>query len=436
MASVLFTDIVGFSRNPLERQIMLLDHLQQIVRGTKEYQHAEKSGGLIKLPTGDGMALVFFHDPVAPVRCAIEIQNVLKEHPGLPLRTGIHTGPVFRQSDIKDNINVVGGGINIAQRVMDCGDAGHILVSRAVADVLEELLEWPRCIQDLGFFEVKHGVRLQIYNITRDGAGNPAPPSKMKAVQPVSPPTLTPAPPLPEPRRLLPIWAGLGVVVLAAGGWFAFNSTKAPDKAVQQVADKKGVQPVVAARGERPLLVRYYVEFARALKDNKFGPPMRFSGLAAEVDSGNGIRLVLSPAEQGYLYVLNQGAESTEEKPDVSIFFPSPRVRNGSARLMKDDQIRIPEREDAYLRFNSQKGIEKFWIVFSTEKIPELEKLKMYANENDLGAVKDPAEARAVPELLKKYPAEEEPKTDTANKLTELRSKGKVLVHLIEWQHY
>jgi hypothetical protein len=431
MASVLFTDIVGFSRNPLEKQIMLLDHLQQIVRGTKEYQQAEKTGGLIKLPTGDGMALVFFHDPVAPVRCAIEIQNVLKAHPGLPLRTGIHQGPIYRQSDIKDNINVVGGGINIAQRVMDCGDAGHILVSRAVADVLEELLEWPRCIKDLGFFEVKHGVQLQIYNITRDGAGNPEPPSKMKALRPAP----TPLPPAPK-RSLLPVWAGLGVAVLAVGGWFAFNSTKAPDKTVHQVEDKKGDRPVVAVPKERPVLVRYYVEFARALKDNKFAPPIRFSGLAAEVDSGNGIRLVLLPAEQGFLYVLNQGAESTEEKPDVNIFFPSPRVRGGSAHLMKDDQVRIPERDGAYLRFDSQKGTEKFWIVFSAEKIPELENLKMYANEKDLGAVKNLAEAMAVPELLKKYPAEEAPKTDNANKLTELRSKGKVLVHLIEWQHY
>ena len=214
MASVLFTDIVGFSRNSLEKQRMLLDHLQQIVRGTNEYQLAEKIGGLIKLPTGDGMALVFFHDPVAPVRCAVEIQNVLKAHPGLPLRTGIHTGPVYRQSDIKDNINVVGGGINIAQRVMDCGDAGHILVSRAVADVLEELDEWPPCVKDLGFVEVKHGLRIQIFNVTRDGAGNAELPGKCKAVLPM------PTPPPPVPRSKLPLWVGLGVVVLAAGGWF------------------------------------------------------------------------------------------------------------------------------------------------------------------------------------------------------------------------
>jgi len=428
MASVLFTDIVGFSRNTLEKQRMLLDHLQQIVRATNEYQQAEKSGGLIKLPTGDGMALVFFHDPVAPVRCAIEIQSALKAHPGLPLRTGIHTGPVYRQSDIKDNINVVGGGINIAQRVMDCGDAGHILVSRAVADVLEELDEWPACVKDLGFVEVKHGLRVQIFNVTRDGAGNAELPGKCKIVQ------LAPTPPPPVPRSKLLIWAGLGVVVLAAGGWFAFNSSKAPDKTVHQVEDKKRDGAVVAGSGEREQVLRYHVLLAKALKDGKFGKSRRLSGLTAQVDSGNGIQLVFSPGEPGYLYVLNEGAESTEKKPDVNSFFPSPKVRGGSSHLEKDDEVSIPEREGAYLKFDAQNGTEKTWIVYSTEKIAELENLKKYVNDQDRGEVKDLDEARGILESLRKYPAEEPPKT--MNNFTELRTKGKVLVHMIEWQHY
>jgi class 3 adenylate cyclase len=430
MASVLFTDIVGFSRNPLEKQLMLLEHLQQIVRGTGEYQRAEKSGTLIKLPTGDGMALVFFHDPVAPVRCAIEIQNVLKAHPGLPLRTGIHTGPIYRQSDIKDNINVVGGGINIAQRVMDCGDAGHILVSRSVADVLGELDEWPACMQDLGFFEVKHGVRLQIYNITRDGAGNPTPPSKLKAVQP------PPASPPPAPKKsLLPLWLGLGVAVLGAAGWLGFNRFSTGGTATG-VGEEKKPGGSGAATGERPRVVRYHVEFAKFLpKEKKFGKPTRLPGEAA-IESGNGIKLFLTPGEPGYLYVLNEAAESTQEKPDWSVFFPSPKVREGSSHLDSGDEISIPETEKDYLLFDSQKGTEKFWIVWSAERIPQLEDLKKYATEKYKGAVEDLNEARALPVLLKGFPQEEPPESDSVNKLTVLRSKGKVLVHLIKWQHY
>jgi len=423
MASVLFTDIVGFSRNPLEKQIGLLDHLQQIVRGTTEYQRAERAGTLIKLPTGDGMALVFFHDPVAPVRCAIEIQNVLKAHPALPLRTGVHTGPIYRQSDIKDNVNVVGGGINIAQRVMDCGDAGHILVSRAVAEVLEQLDEWPECVKDLGYVEVKHGVKIQIYNVTKDGAGNPELPGKIqKTLPPVS------APPAPLPKSLLPVWVGLGVVVLAGVAWLAIRAVPAP---ASSIAAKTGSTVTAPLRK-----LRYYVMLQKFRDDKPFGTPTRLPGLAAEVDSGNGIRLVVEAGEQGYLYVLNEAAESTADKPQFNIFFPSPLRRNGSSHLNKDDQIRIPDADKDYLRFDSQKGTEKCWIVFSAEEIPEFEKLKKWATMKDQGVVKDLDEARALPGQLQRYTAEDPPVTDTGNKLTELRGKGPVLVHLIQWEHY
>src|SRR6266853_68017 len=148
MAAVLFMDIVRFSLNPLEKQTELLRTLQTIVRATEQFGKAQAAGDLISLPTGDGMALAFFHDLVAPVKCAIEIQTALRGHPELPLRMGVHTGPIFRHSDIKDNINVVGGGINIAQRVMDCGDAGHILVSRPVAEVLEQMTDWAASLHD------------------------------------------------------------------------------------------------------------------------------------------------------------------------------------------------------------------------------------------------------------------------------------------------
>ena len=182
--------------------------------------------------------------------------------------------------------------------------------------------------------------------------------------------------------------------------------------------------------------LRYHVMFAKALGNNKgFGRPTRLPGEAA-IESGNGIKLVLDASEPGDLYVLNESAESTAEKPDFNIFFPSPKVRGGSAHLEKDDQLSIPESDKDYLQFDSQKGTEKFWIVWSADKIPALENLKKYATEKDRGAVKDLDEARALPGLLHSYPLEESPKTDSVNKLTTLKSKGKVLVHLIEWQHY
>ena len=129
-------DIVAYSTLPMDRQRQSLRQLQEAVRSTSEFGRAQRKDQLIRLPTGDGMALVFFADPDAPVRCAMELSKTLRNNPDIHLRMGIHTGPVYRVADINANRNVAGGGINIAQRVMDCGDAGHILVSSVEAEVL------------------------------------------------------------------------------------------------------------------------------------------------------------------------------------------------------------------------------------------------------------------------------------------------------------
>jgi Tol biopolymer transport system component/class 3 adenylate cyclase len=183
IAHVLFIDIVAYSRLPMDEQHEVLKHLQEAVRETKEYARAKASDQLIRLPTGDGMALVFFGDAEAPVRCALELHRILLRWPEIQLRMGIHTGPVYRVEDINDARNVAGGGINIAQRVMDCGDAGHILISKSVADVLDQVSTWKTTMCDLGEVEVKHGVRIHLYNLCYREAGNPKLPQKLQTVQ-------------------------------------------------------------------------------------------------------------------------------------------------------------------------------------------------------------------------------------------------------------
>jgi serine/threonine protein kinase/tetratricopeptide (TPR) repeat protein len=180
MAHVLFMDIVAYSRKPMDEQKQSLRLLQDKVRDTTEFSKAEGSNKLIRLPTGDGMALVFFTAPEAPARCALELSRVLRQESLFQLRMGIHTGPVYRVADINANRNVAGGGINLAQRVMDCGDAGHILVSAAAADILIQVSGWSTMLHDLGAIEVKHGVRLHIYNLYSKDAGQSRPPSKSR----------------------------------------------------------------------------------------------------------------------------------------------------------------------------------------------------------------------------------------------------------------
>jgi serine/threonine protein kinase/tetratricopeptide (TPR) repeat protein/TolB-like protein len=183
MAHVLFTDIVAYSRLPMDQQQQVLLHLQEAVRGTKEFARAQARDQLIRLPTGDGMALVFLGDVEAPVRCALELHRILRRWPEIKMRMGIHTGPVYRVEDINAAHNVAGGGINIAQRVMDCGDAGHILISKSVADVLDQVSTWKTALHDLGEAEVKHGVRVHLYNLYTDEAGNRELPQKLRSAQ-------------------------------------------------------------------------------------------------------------------------------------------------------------------------------------------------------------------------------------------------------------
>ena len=183
IAHVLFTDIVGYSKLPINQQRALVERLNEIVRGTDEFQAAATAGRLITIPTGDGITLVFYDSPETPAECALEIRRALNKHPEFPLRMGIHSGPVSGLIDATGKANVAGAGINIAQRIMNCGDAGHILLSKHVAEDLEEYPHWRPHLHELGECEVKHGVRVSVINLYTAELGNPAVPEKLKAAR-------------------------------------------------------------------------------------------------------------------------------------------------------------------------------------------------------------------------------------------------------------
>jgi TolB-like protein/class 3 adenylate cyclase len=180
IAHVLFIDIVGYSKLLINEQRALLDILNQIVRGTDQFRSAEATSKLVKVPTGDGMALVFYSSPEAPVECALEISRVLKNRPELKLRMGVHSGPVSSVVDVNERANVAGAGVNIAQRVMDCGDEGHILLSKHVAEDLEQYGHWQPHLHDLGEIEVKHGAHVHVVNLYTDELGNTDVPEKFR----------------------------------------------------------------------------------------------------------------------------------------------------------------------------------------------------------------------------------------------------------------
>src|SRR6266480_2741185 len=181
IAHLLLIDVVGYSKLLVNEQIELLQELNQIVRGTECFRAAETKGKLIRVPSGDGMALLFFQSPEQPVRCALEISRTLQEgHPHIRLRMGVHSGPVNQVTDVNDKTNIAGAGINVAQRVMDCGDAGHILLSGHIAEDLAQYRQWQPYLHDLGECEVKHGLRVHLVNLYKDNLGNPHLPDKLK----------------------------------------------------------------------------------------------------------------------------------------------------------------------------------------------------------------------------------------------------------------
>src|SRR2546425_8538967 len=217
IAHVLFIDIVGYSKLRTTEQSAHIEKLRMIARGTDQFRTAEAEGKLLRLPTGDGGALVF-RDLEAPVLCAVEIANALRDHPELRVRMGIHSGPVNEVTDLNEQANIAGAGINIAQRVMDRGDAGHILVSKRVADDLEQYAQWRPHLHSLGECEVKHGARLHAVNLYTDEVGNPQVPEKFKTAWAVE---------KARPKSAIPKWALIGAAVLilivVATGFLVFQ---------------------------------------------------------------------------------------------------------------------------------------------------------------------------------------------------------------------
>ncbi len=243
IAHVLFMDIVGYSKLLIDEQREALHELNHLVLNTGAVRAAEGTGSLIRLPTGDGMALVFTSSMEAPVECALQLSQALRAQPSLPLRMGIHSGPVQHVEDVNGRANIAGAGINIAQRVMDCGDAGHILVSRRVADDLATSRHWQPFLHELGDCEVKHGVVVSLFNLYAEATGNPAPPARFGgAGRGVGVPTAGGAQPV---RRGWLVGAGALVLAaalaLAAWNWLGRNRQESPAPPAAPVAASEAV---------------------------------------------------------------------------------------------------------------------------------------------------------------------------------------------------
>jgi TolB-like protein/class 3 adenylate cyclase len=224
IAHVLFIDIVGYSKLLINEQGESLHELNDVVRATETFRSAEAAGKLTKIPTGDGMALVFSTALDAPVQCALEVSKALKSRPDLRVRMGVHSGPVSAVTDVNNRTNIAGGGINMAQRVMDCGDAGHILLSKRVAEDLAEYRQWQPSLHDLGECQVKHDVTVSVVNLYTDDAGNSAVPAKFANTSSVAP-AVSAAKPKARSKTSLFVFSIIALLIIAGAIWFFSRQT-------------------------------------------------------------------------------------------------------------------------------------------------------------------------------------------------------------------
>jgi len=408
MAHVLFMDLIGFSTLPMESQRKYLRELQQVVRACPAFREADEAGNLVSLPTGDGMALAFFGDPTAPARCALEIGAQLRAAPHLRLRMGIHSGPVYRVADINTNSNVAGGGINLAQRVMDAAEDGHILVSKTVADTLIQVGGWGDYLFDLGQRTVKHGVQMHLYNLVSADAGNMTPPSW------VGKETLAPPPPKVSSRRNL-VYAGAGVALALAAVWGA---------------SRTGGIPSIGGAATHGFDYSIWVQ--KKAVEGKPTPPAFKVSKEMLFEEGHSMAIEVQTLEAGHLYAFNEGLDPGKGRKTIAVLHP----REGSSATPAGAIVRIPDQN--WFVFDAATGREVVSIVWSKQAAPELEAVRtLPVSPNQNLVVLDTPEAMApVLAFLSKYESLSSETVNEEARHTEVRSASPVVVRTIKLEHH
>lgn len=406
---VLFMDIVGYSKLFNDKQPEVLQRFKDIVRASAEVARAQSANSLVSPWSGDGMALVFFGDQEAAARAALEISRSLLSYPHIKLRMGVHSGPVERIKDFNNIENAAGKGINMAQRVMDCGNAGHILVSRRVADDLASYMQWQPLLHDLGEVKVKHGERVHLFNLYTDELGNPELPEKIKRSRKIA----------------LLLRATITILLVIALGLALFWWLPWSRKGKDQTNTSSPVSSEVLI---------YSLTVQKMIKDPKtngykpLGDPFESTG---QEIYGNGWEFYVNvtPTRDGSLYLLNEGA-GTNGVSVYNVLFPTKENNNHIAQLSAGHTIRTKN----YF-FDEYKGEERLWIIWSAKPLEQLDKIFESADKNQLVII-EPGQINTVRDLLASYDSfKPEVVTNKTQKQTTIKGIGDMFISLLELQH-
>jgi len=419
-------DIVGYSTRPMSQQRKVINQLQNVVRDSPTVRRARDDQRVIILFTGDGMALGFFGEPLVSLDAAREVAGAIQSQHNFELRMGLHTGPVYRIEDINANKNIAGGGVNIAQRVMDCGDAGHILLSKTYTDYLLQLGEWAHNLRDLGECGVKHGLKLHLFNFYDGEVGNPETPRKLLRNDDAPPRLSIKWKLLIAASALLTLIGGFLIRQL----FFTARADPGSSNANSAVAEEAA-----------PERVLNYSLVAQTYRDDKpVGEPIVLyhdvSG-AIYFRGDDRIRFHFTSPQSGYIYLLNEGPKpGSNGKPIYHVMFPSTEDNNASALLEANRLKLIPREEDPALGFFGSTGTEKVWIIWSADSVPQLEDVKRLNNPRDGGKINDAGQIDSIRRLLADNSL---PKPavgrDEPNKRTKLSVMGNLLIYLVKLEH-
>jgi hypothetical protein len=421
-------DIVGYSKLDTDNQTGVYRQLQDVVGSTETYRRVKAGKRMISRSTGDGMALVFFDGPKVAVQCATEISSALQRTPEIKLRMGINTGPVYRVKDMNEADDVAGAGINMAQRVMDCGDAGHILVSRSVAEVLKEIGEWRQCLHDLGQHRVKHGAPVHLFNLCSDRFGNPRLPDKLRRKR--------------TRKLVVAVIAILVMLAIAVGAPRALRKGSGSDAisvkdgapAMASVSAVVSPTAAVAEAGsvENTRSLSYSLKVQKYRNDKPYKSPILIAGADTTIfEKDDRLKLIFASGQRGYFYLLNEPPNSSRESPKYIILGASTESSDYPAPLVGE----FPS--DTWLRFDEKEGAETIWLVWSAQKIPALESVKSLDTEQAKGSIKDPKQLKAIDEFLKTYQASQILATQNDTKTGRaLKANGELLVYRLVLEHH
>ena len=402
-------DIVGSTKYFTDEQRAMVESLQGKVRATSEYQKATAKNELISLPTGDGMALVFLSEVEAPLRCAIELAGLLKADTAFMLRMGIHSGLVYIVEDINGQRNASGAGINRAQRVMDCGDENHILLSDAAADVLRQLRQWSGGLHDIGECKVKDGY-YHVWSYYDGQVGSAVLPRKSKRLS--------------QRRRMLGTAAGAAIVALSAVAAFVeFRPKGIP-------ASPQTIQPVAVAKST------YAVKEQSLTYSVAVKPPNGTEHIYAKemlFPAHYGVKFRFQAAQPGFLYLITEGPPTAHGR-DWHWLFPYPGYRDGSGALEAGETVSAPAQPDQYYEMDEKSGKELIFVIWSDRQLPELETMKtaVFNGNTHQGALtRDQAETADA--FLKNHASEVQ--AIPGDSSTTLRAQGSILIRSIALEH-